>query len=211
VIPGQRKLRLDPGQTMEMLKAAEQSPSEKSAHIQTIFDSMGFDKEPTLKAWGTAVSNKLVTVGAARCCLGGCWGVACRCCCRCQQYPQLAAGTRIRAWAHPHTPPLPAQVDARVLPQPALAYGRPAAMDVGTRGAWNLRNAAFVRGAELNCWAVLSLVPQGRVDVQVGRPPLGLLRRWGCCAAGGAGCWGCCAGCLGGGGADGSCWWLFGE
>ncbi len=60
------------------------------------------------------------------------------------------------------------QVDARVLPQPALAYGRPQAMDVGTRGAWNLRNAAFVRGAELNCWAVLSFVPQNRVDVQVG-------------------------------------------
>ncbi len=60
------------------------------------------------------------------------------------------------------------QVDARVLPQPALAYGRPSALDVGVRGAWNLRNAAFVRGAELNCWAVLSLVPQQRVDVQVG-------------------------------------------
>jgi hypothetical protein len=75
-----------------------------------------------------------------------------------------------------------------VLPQPALAYGRPLAMDVGTRGAWNLRNAAFVRGAELNCWAVLSLVPQQRVDVQVGGwAGLGLGWGWAGSRCGGVG------------------------
>ncbi len=39
-----------------------------------------------------------------------------------------------------------------------------------SRGAWNLRNVEFVRGAQLNCWAILSLVPQNRVDVQVRGP-----------------------------------------
>jgi hypothetical protein len=61
---------------MEMLKAAEQSPSEKSTHIQTIFTSMGFDKEPTLKAWGADVSNKLMAVGGGAGLVaagGGCW------------------------------------------------------------------------------------------------------------------------------------------
>lgn len=31
-------------------------------------------------------------------------------------------------------------VNARVLPQPRLAYAQPACLDVGTQGAWNLRN-----------------------------------------------------------------------
>jgi hypothetical protein len=59
---------------MEMLKAAEQSPIDKAAHIQDIFNSMGFDKEPTLKAWCTQVSNKLmaVSVGAGGWRRGGC-------------------------------------------------------------------------------------------------------------------------------------------
>lgn len=51
---------------MEMLKAAEQSPVDKAAHIQDIFSSMGFEKEPTLKAWDAKVSSKLMTVSGTR-------------------------------------------------------------------------------------------------------------------------------------------------
>ena len=35
-----------------------------------------------------------------------------------------------------HAADKPTEVDARVLPQPMLAYGNPPAFDVGTKGAW---------------------------------------------------------------------------
>jgi len=51
-------------------------------------------------------------------------------------------------------------VGARVLPPPRLAYGAPACIDPGTRGAWNLKDVRFPGGSKIESWAVCCLMPQ---------------------------------------------------
>lgn len=53
------------------------------------------------------------------------------------------------------------EIEARVLPAPALLYSRPQPPPRG--GAWNLRNTAFHTGAKLTAYAVASFSPAQRV------------------------------------------------
>lgn len=48
-------------------------------------------------------------------------------------------------------------VEARVIPPPKLEYGNNKCINVGTKGAWNLLQAPFLRGVELKSWAIVSL------------------------------------------------------
>lgn len=48
------------------------------------------------------------------------------------------------------------KTSARILPQPHLQYQRPASINTGTRGAWNLEGMKFFIPATLKSWAIVS-------------------------------------------------------
>lgn len=54
------------------------------------------------------------------------------------------------------------RLEGRVLSAPKLEYGNGKCINVGTKGAWNLLQAPFLRGMELKSWAVVSLDPKDR-------------------------------------------------
>lgn len=58
-----------------------------------------------------------------------------------------------------------ASVPARILPSPILSYNRPECMDVGDRGAWNLRGVRFPTAARLDSYAVVSFVDARDADL----------------------------------------------
>ncbi|GMH36578.1 hypothetical protein BSKO_04446 [Bryopsis sp. KO-2023] len=57
------------------------------------------------------------------------------------------------------------KVQGRILPAPALEYKRHTAFDVGTAGAWNLREIQFRKGCKINSWACLCLCPESEVCI----------------------------------------------
>jgi len=115
-VPGQRRTKLTPMQTREIIKLAAQRPQDKVGYIRESAAELASHGRGMMETWGLQMDSNLTSV------------------------------------------------DARVLPQPVLAYGNPAAFDVGTKGAWNLQNVRFAEGRPLEAWAVCSLMEREEAE-----------------------------------------------
>lgn len=61
------------------------------------------------------------------------------------------------------------------MPGPHLEYNTPKCMNTGERGAWNLENVVFYKGAQIKSWAAIDLTGRNMASIQGETGLLGFL------------------------------------
>eukprot|EP00967_Tisochrysis_lutea_P088066 scaffold124731_cov16-Tisochrysis_lutea.AAC.1 len=127
-VPGQRRTKLTPMQTREIIKLAAQRPQ-----VSVYEQGCWCGSRHILVGQGGLHPGVCSRVGKPRPGHDGNLGPADGHNCVQERKERMRVHAGPDTWLQGCNL---TSVDARVLPQPVLAYGNPAAFDVGTKGAW---------------------------------------------------------------------------